>query len=380
MRRFLFFILIEFCVCLSSFADTTIQMEEYNGVYRIPCTVNGAKMKFIFDTGASNVCLSMTMAEYLYDNGYIDTEDILGIGSSSVADGRIVDHIRINLRDIELSGVHLYNVEAVVIDGQNAPLLMGQSAIQKLGNIEMKGSLLIIKNDMESNEDYIAKLFEEAYEAYDNDLFEKAVEKYGILYQMKELSDYGLYVYAISCLQTNNPQKALSVLNDVKSYDYFEENKIDIYSLLGLTNQQLGKYKEAISYFDLSSNKIQTEPKEWILNVRAQGDCYYDMGSYSLAAEKYRQAIAMIAYVNGVDIKYLQHDCKNELKKKQKSFRDDNLDYLFFYLIECDERSGAWDTEGFMLEAAAFARAGNKYAMQMFNSLGIDPYSRAWKP
>ena len=169
-----------FYLCLSSYADTTIQMEEYNGVYRIPCTVNGAKMKFIFDTGASNVCLSMTMAEYLYDNGYIDNEDILGIGSSSVADGRIVDHIRINLRDIELSGVHLYNVEAVVIDGQNAPLLMGQSAIQKLGNIEMKGSLLIIKNDQGSNEDYIAKLFEEANEACENNLYEKAVEKYGI--------------------------------------------------------------------------------------------------------------------------------------------------------------------------------------------------------
>ena len=120
-----------------TFAQTSIQMEPYNGVYRIPCTLNGAKMKFVFDTGASNVCLSMTMAEYLLDNGYITKEDIVGNGSSTVVDGRIVDHININIRDIEIQGFHLNNVRAVVIDGQNAPLLMGQSAIQKLGNIEL---------------------------------------------------------------------------------------------------------------------------------------------------------------------------------------------------------------------------------------------------
>lgn len=32
------------------FSQTVIQMEEYGGVYRIPCKVNGAKMKLIFDT------------------------------------------------------------------------------------------------------------------------------------------------------------------------------------------------------------------------------------------------------------------------------------------------------------------------------------------
>lgn len=122
-------IFLLFISCISSNADTVIQMENYGGVYRIPCFVNGAKMKFIFDTGASNVCLSMTMAEYLYDNGYIEAKDIKGTGSSSVADGRIVDHIVLILKDVQIGDLHLYNVEAVVVDGQNAPLLMGQSAL-----------------------------------------------------------------------------------------------------------------------------------------------------------------------------------------------------------------------------------------------------------
>ena len=128
----------------TAWSDTVIQMEEYGGVYRIPCTVNGAKMKFIFDTGASNVCLSMSMAEYLYDNEYITKNDIVGSGSSSVADGRIVDHVIINLKDIEIAGQHLHNVQAVVIDGQNAPLLMGQTAIQKLGRVQLNGNTLTL--------------------------------------------------------------------------------------------------------------------------------------------------------------------------------------------------------------------------------------------
>ena len=125
------FLSICFCaICIISNAQTIIQMEEYGGVYRIPCKVNGAKMKLIFDTGAENVCLSLPMAEYLFDNDFISSADIIGSGSSTVADGRIVDHVELIIKDIEIEGIHLYNVRAVVIEGQNAPLLMGQSAIQ----------------------------------------------------------------------------------------------------------------------------------------------------------------------------------------------------------------------------------------------------------
>lgn len=127
-------------------AQVTITMEQQGGVYRIPCTVNGAKMKFIFDTGAATVCLSESMAEYLLDNGYISINDIVGTGSSVVADGRIVDHVKIILNDIEIAGLHLKNVETVVIVGQTAPLLLGQSAIQKLGVVSISGNKLIINN------------------------------------------------------------------------------------------------------------------------------------------------------------------------------------------------------------------------------------------
>lgn len=142
MKKFLLLIILFFAISLS--AQVTITMEQDGGVYKVPCVVNGAKMKFIFDTGAATVCLSESMAEYLLDNDYITKEDILGTGASQVADGRIVDHVKINLRDIEIAGLHLKDVEAVVVEGQRAPLLLGQTAIQKLGKYTITGNVLYI--------------------------------------------------------------------------------------------------------------------------------------------------------------------------------------------------------------------------------------------
>ncbi len=375
----IFCILIAILCVNSAWSDTVIQMEEYGGVYRIPCTVNGAKMKFIFDTGASNVCLSMSMAEYLYDNEYISKDDILGTGSSSVADGGIVDHVIINLRNIEIAGQHLNNVQAVVIDGQNAPLLMGQSAIQKLGSIELNGNLLTIHNDQVDNSEFIDNLFKEASTAYENKLYDRAVAKYSQLHSMNQLSDYGKYRYAWAALMNAEPQKAQSILNEISDFEYFEKKKIDIYRLLGFINQDLEKYSNAVRYFELSNKKIQSDYKEMMKNFEYMGDCHFYANDYSAAAESYRYAVATHGVINNIDMSYIQRDSKNRLKKKEISYRNDTIDYLLYQLFFCNERCGTWDTDGFLMEVTAMARAGNKYATKMLNKAGIDPYAECWR-
>lgn len=163
MKKY-FFLLISLLGYFSSFSQTVIEMEKQGGVYRIPCLVNGAKMKLIFDTGAANVCLSQSIAEYLLDNDYISSADFLETGQSVVADGRIVDHLKINIKDIEIGGMHLSNVPAIVMFEQQAPLLLGQSAIQQLGTVSMNGNRLVIhKIDNNSlSDDEIDALFADA--------------------------------------------------------------------------------------------------------------------------------------------------------------------------------------------------------------------------
>ena len=123
-----------------------IKMTKVSGVYQIPCIVNGVKMNFIFDTGASNVCISLTEARFLAKNGYLEKEDYIGRSTSQIADGSVVENMEINLHSIEVGGVIITDVKAVVVNSTTAPLLLGQSALKKLGKIEIDGdSLFIVK-------------------------------------------------------------------------------------------------------------------------------------------------------------------------------------------------------------------------------------------
>ena len=360
------------------FSQTIIQMEEYGGVYRIPCKVNGAKMKLIFDTGADKVCLSLSMAEYLFDNDFISSKDIIGSGSSTVADGRIVDHVEINIKDIEIGGIHLYNVRSVVIEEQNSPLLLGQSAIQKLGPIEINGNILIIKNGEESNDAFIDRLFNEANQAYDNKLYGRATEKYAQLYTMNLLSEYGIYLYAKSCWLNNDAQKAADLLSKINDYSWFEENKVDIYRFLGYINEEFEKYQEAANYYLMSNSKIQTEDADIFDNLISAADCYRYLQYYETAMERYMDAEILFAKMYNVNYDYIHRDCENKLKKNEKSYRNDSIDYVIFQVYYCMEKTGRTDSISFLRKVAKLARAKNKYAMKYCNDLTLNPYDDLW--
>lgn len=51
----------------------------------------------------------------------------------------------------------------------------------------------------------------------------------------------------------------------------------------------------------------------------------------------------------------------------------------FLSAFFCNERCATWDTDGFLMEVTAMARAGNKYATKMLNKAGIDPYAECWR-
>jgi len=139
-------ILFLLLISLELNAQTVIQMVDYNGVYIIPCEVNGMKCRMLFDTGASKVSLSESFCELLLDNGLVSLSDFVGEGKMITADGRIIDHAELMLRTLKIGEITLKSVPAVVINSQNAPMLFGQSAIQMLGEVSIKGDKLYIKN------------------------------------------------------------------------------------------------------------------------------------------------------------------------------------------------------------------------------------------
>ena len=117
--------------------STVVRMEKVNGVNQIPVEVNGVKMHFIFDTGASIISISETEALFLYKQGSLRKEDILGTADFSDANGDITEGTIINLRTIKIGSRTLTNVKASVVHNSIAPLLFGQSALEKFGKISI---------------------------------------------------------------------------------------------------------------------------------------------------------------------------------------------------------------------------------------------------
>jgi len=151
MKKILFFLLV--LIPYSVLGEVVVPMEKQeNGLYLIPCTVNGVPMKFIFDTGASSVNISLAEALFLFKNGHIKESDIRGTSHALIANGEIVENTRIQLRKIEIGGIEINDVDATVSHNLNAPLLLGQSAISKLGSIQLEGTNLIIKDHKGSKE------------------------------------------------------------------------------------------------------------------------------------------------------------------------------------------------------------------------------------
>jgi clan AA aspartic protease (TIGR02281 family) len=134
-------------------SQTTIKMEKKNGVYYIPCSVNGLGLQFVFDTGAGAVSISMSEAVFMLKNGYLKEEDLIGTEKYRIANGDIAEGTKINIRELKIGDRVLYNVEGSIVHSISAPILLGQSALEKLGkfSIDYSNSIMTFSGNANSN-------------------------------------------------------------------------------------------------------------------------------------------------------------------------------------------------------------------------------------
>ena len=116
-----------------------------NGVCKVKCSVNGLPLHFIFDTGASDVTISMVEATFMMKNGYLSGKDVVGSQRYMDANGDVTVGTVINLKNVNFGGFDLDNVKASVVRNQKAPLLLGQSVLGRLGKIEIDNSKNVLK-------------------------------------------------------------------------------------------------------------------------------------------------------------------------------------------------------------------------------------------
>lgn len=111
----------------------------------VKCTINGLPLHFCFDTGASDVGLSSVEAAFMLKNGYLDKSDFYGKSYFSNANGDISEGTNIRLREINFGGLVLKDIKASVAKSQKAPLLLGQTVLQRLGKIEIDNERKVLK-------------------------------------------------------------------------------------------------------------------------------------------------------------------------------------------------------------------------------------------
>lgn len=126
---------------LASFYDNaTVVRRDQSGQFHMTAQVNGFDTRFLVDTGADVVALTVDDAQRLgldVDPSRFQpiTQTASGVGYGAP----------VKLDSLEVGDTTFRNVNAVVIDGLTENLL-GQSILGRLGKMEMQGDKMIIRN------------------------------------------------------------------------------------------------------------------------------------------------------------------------------------------------------------------------------------------
>lgn len=116
----------------------SVPFEERGGVKYVDVTVNGLEFKMGFDSGSTDSQISIAEANYLYQKGRLEIGDTIStLSEYIVADGRIVENMVVNLNEVIIKGkngriVRCNNVRACVSANSNAPLILGNSVLDRV--------------------------------------------------------------------------------------------------------------------------------------------------------------------------------------------------------------------------------------------------------
>ena len=129
---------ILFLFSLFTIAAFTVDAEEIKlrslgGVYTVPVRLNDMlTVDFLIDTGAADVGLSDEIAGRLVKTGVMGQGDFKGEEGFTLADGSTVKCRSLVIRSIRIGGREVSDVKGSACPG-NAPLLLGQTFLKKLG-------------------------------------------------------------------------------------------------------------------------------------------------------------------------------------------------------------------------------------------------------
>jgi aspartyl protease family protein len=110
-----------------------------DGHYYLTAEVSGVPVRFVVDTGASQIVLSQEDAERIG----IDTKSLAYLGRAYTANGE-VRTAPVRLENLAVGSVRHENLRAVVNEGEMGQSLLGMDYLQRYASIEITGGRLIL--------------------------------------------------------------------------------------------------------------------------------------------------------------------------------------------------------------------------------------------
>lgn len=127
-------------------SDVSVPFIEKGSIKYVKVSINGHPFDMVFDTGCSGTLISVAEANYLYQNGCLSNEDILGTALSKIADGSIVENMVVNLKEVIIDNkIRFSNVNATVSANSGAPLLLGNEVLNRVPTYEIDNENKVIK-------------------------------------------------------------------------------------------------------------------------------------------------------------------------------------------------------------------------------------------
>jgi aspartyl protease family protein len=111
-----------------------------DGHYYLTAQVNGVPLRFVVDTGASQIVLSQQDAR----RAGIDTGSLVYTGRAFTANGE-VRTAPVRLDRVEVGPIRDTNVRAVVNGGEMAGSLLGMAYLQRFSRVEITGAKLVLE-------------------------------------------------------------------------------------------------------------------------------------------------------------------------------------------------------------------------------------------
>ncbi|QJD29332.1 retropepsin-like aspartic protease family protein [Methylococcus geothermalis] len=122
-----------------------LSLVQNGGVYEVPVTLNDVlKINVILDSGATDVSIAPDVALTLIRTGTIQKSDWLPGKIYQFADGSQAKSFRFRLRSVSIGNKHFENIPCSIANSLKAPMLLGQSALKRLGKYTIdyeKGTL-----------------------------------------------------------------------------------------------------------------------------------------------------------------------------------------------------------------------------------------------